>query len=84
MAVGGFGISMNSRAFELRLTREIGTAPISPGLVAYILNRLEAAPDLAKALRQGGRVASNVCTPITLFEGYYDATIIAQCAFGML
>ncbi len=32
---------------------EIGTVPISTGPVAYILNRLEVAPDLAKALRQG-------------------------------
>ncbi len=31
-------------------------------------------------LRTGGRFLSRIATPLTLFEGFYDLTIIGECA----
>jgi hypothetical protein len=40
----------------------------------------ESNPRMAEALRTFGRWITRFTTPITLFEGFYDLTIMAECS----
>lgn len=58
----------------------LGSTPLTtlPSIGAYYVG--DFAPKLATALRQGGRYASAVLLPFTVFEGFYDIGKIGRCA----
>ena len=49
-----------------------------PSSLGHLLGGRSSA--VGSALRTGGRFASNIATPLTVFEGFFDATTVIACA----